>query len=82
MTWQDIPSRSLLGLAYRMRNSDRTSVGDDDALRHIAVQVADCFADSGYAFVEEDQIDGLAATLRSFLELADIPVIPPDVADQ
>jgi hypothetical protein len=53
------------------------SADDHDVLRHIAEQVADRFADSGYAFVEEDKIDGLAATLGSFLSLAGIPVNPP-----
>jgi len=60
--------------------SDPTSADDRDALWHIADQVADCFADSGYAFVEEDKIDGLAATLGSFLTVAGIPVNPPDAA--
>jgi hypothetical protein len=50
-----------------------TTVFDRDVLRHIAEQVADCFADSGYAFVEEDKIDRLAAALRSFLVAANIP---------
>lgn len=50
-----------------------------DPLRLIAGQVADCFANSGYAFVEEDKIDGLAATLGSFLTAAGIPVNRPDM---
>lgn len=49
----------------------------NDSLHRIAEQVADCFADSGYAFVEQDKIDGLAAALNSFLNAADIPVNPP-----
>jgi hypothetical protein len=58
------------------RMSDAMSA--DGVLRQIAEQVADCFADSGYAFVEEDKIEGLAATLGSFLCSAGIPVNPPD----
>lgn len=61
--------------------ADTTSAGDSDPLRHIAEQVADCFADSGYAFVEEDRIDGLAATLGSFLTVAGIPVTLPEIDD-
>ncbi|MEV6632218.1 hypothetical protein AB0M54_15845 [Actinoplanes sp. NPDC051470] len=57
------------------------SADDHDVLRHIAEQVADCFADSGYAFVEEDKVEGLAAMLGSFLTVAGIPVNPPDTGD-
>jgi hypothetical protein len=66
-----------------MRNRHRTLLtadamcaDDHDALLHIAEQVADCFAGAGagYAFVEEDQIEGLAATLASFLAVAGIRV--------
>jgi hypothetical protein len=46
----------------------------DGPLRHIAEQVAGCFAASGYAFIEEDRIDALTATLGSFLEVTGIPV--------
>jgi hypothetical protein len=49
------------------------SADDHDLLWRIAEQVADCFADSGYAFVEEDKIEELAAVLGSFLSLAGIP---------
>jgi hypothetical protein len=52
--------------------------GDDGPLRLIAEQVADYFTYSGFAFVEEDKIDGLAATLGSFLTVAGIPLNPPD----
>lgn len=55
--------------------TDKT--GTDDPLHWIAEQVADCFTYSGYAFVEEDKIDGLAAVLSSFLTVAGIPVNPP-----
>ena len=57
------------------------NAADHDVLRHIAEQVADCFADSGYAFVEEDNVEGLAAVLGSFLTLAGIPVNPPEPGD-
>ena len=46
-------------------------------LASITEQVADCFADSGYAFVEQDKIDGLAVMLNSFLTVAGITVNPP-----
>lgn len=48
----------------------------ENPLHRIAEQVADCFAGSGYAFVEQDKIDGLALTLNSFLTVAGIPVNP------
>ena len=54
----------------------------DDPLHLIAEQVADYFTYSGYAFVEEDRIDGLAAVLGSFLTVAGIPANPPDTDDQ
>lgn len=57
------------------------SVKDCDPLHRIAEQVADYFTYSGYAFVEEDKIDGLAATLGSFLTVAGIPINPPDSGD-
>ena len=52
------------------------STDDHDALRRIAERVADCIADTGYAFVEDDKVEGLAATLGSFLTVAGIPVHP------
>ena len=55
-----------------------TATTHADPLRLIAEQVADCFAGSGYAFVEEGKINGLAATLGSFLTVAGIEVNPPD----
>jgi hypothetical protein len=45
-----------------------------DPLTRIAEQVADSISACGYAFVEDDKIDGLAAVLRSFLTVAGIPV--------
>ena len=52
------------------------SANERDPLRHIAEQVADCFAESGFAFVEDDRIDELAALLGSFLSAAGIPASP------
>jgi hypothetical protein len=46
----------------------------DDQLTRIAGQVADCFSASGYAFVEEENLETLAAALRRFLTEARIPV--------
>ena len=63
------------------RTAGPMSADDRDVLRHIAEQVADCFADSGYAFVEEDKVEGLAAMLGSFLTLAGIPINPPHTGD-
>ncbi|BFU44096.1 hypothetical protein [Krasilnikovia sp. MM14-A1004] len=51
---------------------------DYGPLRRIAEQVADCLAESGHAFVEDDKIDGLAAVLGSFLVVAGIPHSPLD----
>ena len=51
---------------------------NNDPLRHIAELVADCFMESGYAFIEDDKIDGLTAVLQSFLTVADIPVHAAD----
>ena len=50
------------------------STQNSDPLWHIAEQVADCFSERGYAFVEEDKLETLAAALRSFLTVAGIPV--------
>ncbi len=52
-----------------------------DPIYRIAEQVADYFRYSGYAFVEEGKIDGLAAMLQSFLAVADIPVNSAYIGD-
>jgi hypothetical protein len=57
-----------------MRNSHDTQ--NFDVLRHVAERVADCIADTGYAYVEDDNIEGLVATLGSFLTVAGIPGLP------
>ena len=49
-------------------------VQNADPLWQIAEQVAYCFADHGYAYVEDDKIEGLTEVLRSFLTVAGIPV--------
>lgn len=54
---------------------------NDDPLRRIAGLVADCFMETGYAFIEDDKIDGLAATLKSFLTVAEIPVHTADAGE-
>ena len=46
----------------------------DDPLMRIAEHVADCFSGSGYAFVEADKVETLAAVLHTFLTVAGIPV--------
>ena len=46
----------------------------DDPLVRIAERVADCFSKSGYAFVEDDKVEPLAAALRTFLIVEGIPV--------
>jgi hypothetical protein len=48
----------------------------DDPILAIAHKVADTFTYSGYAYVEEEHLNGLAAALRSFLNSAGIPVNP------
>ena len=50
----------------------------DDPLLWIAGRVADCFSKYGYAFVEDDKVETLAATLRTFLTEAGIPVNASD----
>jgi hypothetical protein len=49
-----------------------------EPLHRIAEQVADCFAESDYAFVGQDKIDGLDVMLDSFLTVAGVPVNPLD----
>lgn len=46
----------------------------DDPLMQIAGQVADCFSKSGYAFVEGDKVETLAAVLGALLAVTGIPV--------
>ncbi|BCY09648.1 hypothetical protein [Actinoplanes sp. L3-i22] len=43
----------------------------------IATAVACLMADHGFAFVEDDRVDALAATLEAFLAAAGLPVNPP-----
>ena len=71
------PHQAAVDVAAPPLTTDAAGVGGRDVLRDIAEQVADCFAASGYAFVEEDEIDKLAAALRSFLAAAEIPLHPP-----
>ncbi|KHD75997.1 hypothetical protein MB27_19075 [Actinoplanes utahensis] len=46
----------------------------DDPIRDVAEQVADSLSHRGYAFVEDDKVEPLAATLRAFLQAAGIPL--------
>jgi len=57
------------------------SVKSHDRIHQIAEQVANCFAESGYAFIEDDKIEGLAALLGSFLTVAGIPINPLGTSD-
>ncbi|MBB2940621.1 hypothetical protein FB565_000325 [Actinoplanes lutulentus] len=54
---------------------------DQDTLRQTAEQIADLWSHRGYAFVEDDQLDGLATTLRAFLCVARIPFNDAETAD-
>lgn len=51
-----------------------SSVQSYEPMRRITQQVADCFSEDGYAFVEDDKLEALTAVLTSFLEDAGIPV--------
>lgn len=55
------------------------SAQDHEPMRHIAQRVADCISKSGYAFIEDDKLEALAAALTFFLVEADIP--PAQVAE-
>ena len=54
------------------------SIPKNDPLWRIAEQVADGISETGYAFIEDDKIEGLAATLQSFLLVARIHVQAAD----
>ncbi|MBG0568164.1 hypothetical protein [Actinoplanes aureus] len=55
--------------------------GSEVSIRAIADLVADCLSERGYAFVEEDKIDALAATLEAFLLTAGIPTNASEVGE-
>ena len=57
-------------------------VESHEPLQRIAAQVANCFAESGYAFIEDDQLDGLVVQLEAFLAVAGIAVNPPGANDR
>jgi|tagenome__1003787_1003787.scaffolds.fasta_scaffold20036812_2 hypothetical protein len=44
-----------------------------DPMMDVASAVSALFGDTGYAFVEDDQLDALADTLKAFLKTAGIP---------
>jgi hypothetical protein len=50
------------------------SVTTGDPMIAIADSVAYCLSQCGYAFIEDDKVEALADTLKSFLKTADIPV--------
>ena len=56
------------------RRKDAMKTGNEDPVLRGACRVADTLAGCGYAFIEDDQLRGLAAALRSFLAAARIPV--------
>ncbi|WP_433376705.1 hypothetical protein ACQPZX_08335 [Actinoplanes sp. CA-142083] len=58
----------------KFREANMSSDQNFDPMQRITQQVADCFSASGYAFVEDDKLEALAAVLTSFLTDAGVPV--------
>jgi len=54
------------------------SIQNGDPLWRVAERVADCLSERGYAFVEDDKLESLAAALRSFLTATGVPVSAVD----
>jgi hypothetical protein len=52
----------------------------NDPIVTIADQVTYCLSQCGYAFVEDDKVEALADTLKSFLKTAGIPFNEADAA--
>ena len=50
---------------------------NEDPVRLVAEQVADGLWQGGYAFLEDHNLEPLAATLRAFLATAGIPINVP-----
>jgi hypothetical protein len=50
------------------------TVHREDPIMEIAEKVTYCFSQSGYAFVEDDEVEALAEALRSFLHTSGIPI--------
>jgi hypothetical protein len=50
------------------------TVRPSDPIMEIAERVTYCFSESGYAFIEDEQVEALADALTSFLETAGIPI--------
>ncbi|GAA1618728.1 hypothetical protein GCM10009828_053590 [Actinoplanes couchii] len=46
-----------------------------DPLHRVAEQVAGVLSYGGYAYVEDEHVEALSATLRAFLKTAGIPVM-------
>jgi hypothetical protein len=59
---------------------DVMAVLSNDPILRIANQVTYCLSQCGYAFVEDDQVEALADTLKSFLNAAGIPVNEAEAA--
>ena len=53
----------------------------NDSILAIANKVADVIAYRGYAYVEEEHLDGLAAALQAFLNSVEILVNPEPAGD-
>jgi hypothetical protein len=51
-----------------------------DPMLIIADSVTDSLSQCGYAFVEDDKVEALADTLKSFLKAAGIPAHPEEAA--
>jgi hypothetical protein len=56
------------------------TVPRSDPMLIIAESMNDILSECGYAFVEDDKIEALADTVRSFLKTAGIPVDPVTAA--
>jgi hypothetical protein len=56
------------------------TVLSSDPMLTIADQVTYCLSQYGYAFVEDDKVEALADTLKSFLKTAGIPINEEEAA--
>ena len=71
---RDIAATLTLRAEPTFREVNMPSAQSHDPMQRITRQVADCFSEDGYAFVEDDKLEALAAALTSFLTDARIPV--------
>ena len=51
---------------------------NEDPVWRSAARVADCLAECGYAFIEDDQLEDLAELLRAFLRAHGFAESHPD----